>query len=60
MREEMQRRLNSSFSENLEEKLRDRLIKGEQSVLLLNRRGYSSFVMCRDCGSVLPCPNCDI
>lgn len=60
MREEMQRRLNSSFSENLEEKLRDRLIKGEQSVLLLNRRGYSSFVMCRDCGFVLPCPNCDI
>lgn len=60
MREEMQRRLNSSFSEKLEEKLRDRLAKGEQSVLLLNRRGYSSFVMCRDCGFVLPCPNCDI
>ncbi|MGX7204858.1 primosomal protein N' [Enterococcus pingfangensis] len=60
MREEMQRRLNSSFSENLEKKLRDRLEKGEQSVLLLNRRGYSSFVMCRDCGFVLPCPNCDI
>ncbi|MFC4772492.1 primosomal protein N' [Enterococcus hermanniensis] len=60
MREEMQRRLNSSFSESLEEKIRDRLTKGEQSVLLLNRRGYSSFVMCRDCGFVLPCPNCDI
>lgn len=60
MREEMQRRLSSSFSEKLEEKLRDRLAKGEQSVLLLNRRGYSSFVMCRDCGFVLPCPNCDI
>lgn len=60
MREEMQRRLNSSFSEKLEEKLRDRLARGEQSVLLLNRRGYSSFVMCRDCGFVLPCPNCDI
>lgn len=27
---------------------------------MLNRRGYSSFVMCRDCGFVLPCPNCDI
>ncbi|GCF95793.1 primosomal protein N' [Enterococcus florum] len=60
MREEMQRRLTSSFSEKLEAKLRDRLAKGEQSVLLLNRRGYSSFVMCRDCGYVLPCPNCDI
>ena len=36
------------------------LRENEQSVLLLNRRGYSSFVMCRDCGYVLPCPNCDI
>ncbi|MEO1768600.1 primosomal protein N' [Candidatus Enterococcus ferrettii] len=60
MRDEMQRRLSSSFSEKLETKLRDRLVQGEQSVLLLNRRGYSSFVMCRDCGFVLPCPNCDI
>ncbi|MBU5585105.1 primosomal protein N', partial [Enterococcus sp. S181_ASV_20] len=40
--------------------IRDSLARGEQSVLLLNRRGYSSFVMCRDCGFVLPCPNCDI
>ncbi|MGM0214648.1 primosomal protein N' [Enterococcus sp. AZ109] len=60
MREEMQRRMSSSFSEKMETKLRDRLAKDEQSVLLLNRRGYSSFVMCRDCGFVLPCPNCDI
>ena len=37
-----------------------RLERGEQSVLLLNRRGYSSFVLCRDCGTVLECPNCDI
>lgn len=60
MREEMKNRLNSAFSASLEMKIRDRLTKGEQSVLLLNRRGYSSFVMCRDCGYVLPCPNCDI
>ena len=32
----------------------------EQVVLMLNRRGYSSFVMCRDCGYVDDCPNCDI
>ncbi|MCA5013563.1 MULTISPECIES: primosomal protein N' [unclassified Enterococcus] len=60
MREEVQRKNTSSFSLALQEKLRDRMAKKEQSVLLLNRRGYSSFVMCRDCGYVLPCPNCDI
>lgn len=57
---EMQKKDANSFSTELLEKLSDRLAKGEQSVLLLNRRGYSSFVMCRDCGYVLPCPNCDI
>lgn len=45
---------------SLQEKLQERFRENEQSVLLLNRRGYSSFVMCRDCGYVLPCPNCDI
>lgn len=49
-----------SFSETLLTKIQDRLDKKEQSVLMLNRRGYSSFVMCRDCGFVLPCQNCDI
>lgn len=48
------------FSSALKEAIQDRLDKQEQVVLLLNRRGYSSFVMCRDCGFVLPCPNCDI
>ncbi|MBO0424194.1 primosomal protein N' [Enterococcus plantarum] len=60
MREEIQNKNTSSFSVALQEKIQDRLAKKEQSVLLLNRRGYSSFVMCRDCGYVLPCPNCDI
>jgi primosomal protein N' (replication factor Y) len=60
MREEAQNQNNSSFSLVLQEKLKARIAKNEQSVLLLNRRGYSSFVMCRDCGYVLPCPNCDI
>ncbi len=36
------------------------LSRGEQSILLLNRRGYSSFVQCNDCGSVATCPNCSI
>ncbi len=50
----------SDFSKNLKEKIQDRLNKKEQTVLLLNRRGYSSFLLCRDCGEVLQCPNCDI
>ena len=60
MRKEMQKNHVSTFSSQLQEKIQDRLAKKEQTVLLLNRRGYSSFVMCRDCGFVLPCPNCDI
>ena len=60
MRQELENGNVSSFSMSLQEKLQERLEKNEQSVLLLNRRGYSSFVMCRDCGYVLPCPNCDI
>ncbi|MGB3160410.1 MAG: primosomal protein N' [Carnobacterium sp.] len=60
MREEVKNGNRSNFSTLLLEKIRDRMAKKEQIVLLLNRRGYSSFVMCRDCGFVLPCPNCDI
>ena len=60
MRQEVENGNVSSFSMSLQEKLQERLEKNEQSVLLLNRRGYSSFVMCRDCGYVEPCPNCDI
>ena len=60
MREEMRKGNTSIFSEDLQAALEDRLAKGEQSVLMLNRRGYSSFFMCRDCGFVLDCPNCDI
>ena len=50
----------SVVSEDLERALADRLGKGEQSILLLNRRGYSSFVQCGDCGDVATCPNCSI
>ncbi|MGX7031508.1 primosomal protein N' [Vagococcus zengguangii] len=49
-----------TFSRHLLEKVHTRLQRKEQVVLMLNRRGYSSFVMCRDCGYVVPCPNCDI
>ena len=50
----------SNFTPPLLEAIRDRLDKKEQAVLMLNRRGYSSFVMCRECGTVDSCPNCDI
>ena len=60
MREEMRAGNPTIFSNHLQSALKDRLEKKEQSVLMLNRRGYSSFVMCRDCGFVLKCPNCDI
>ncbi|MFC7392501.1 primosomal protein N' [Scopulibacillus cellulosilyticus] len=60
MREELRSGNRSMFSKPLFSKLTDRLEKGEQSVLFLNRRGYSTFVMCRDCGYVIECPHCDI
>lgn len=50
----------SNFTPVLLDKIRERLARQEQVVLMLNRRGYSSFIMCRDCGYVDDCPNCDI
>ncbi|HET7456473.1 MAG TPA: primosomal protein N' [Gemmatimonadaceae bacterium] len=50
----------SVFSAPLDAALADRITKGEQSILLLNRRGYASFVQCGDCGDVATCPNCSI
>lgn len=60
MREELREGNRSMFSRVLLEKLRDRIEKQEQTVLFLNKRGHSSFVMCRDCGYVVKCAHCDI
>lgn len=60
MREELRSGNRSMFSTVLFEKISDRLQKREQTVLLLNKRGHSTFIMCRDCGYVVNCPNCDI
>ncbi|NLP43022.1 MAG: primosomal protein N' [Peptococcaceae bacterium] len=60
MKRELANGNKSLFSESLREKLRDRITKGEQSILFLNRRGYATFVFCRVCGFVAQCPNCDI
>lgn len=60
MREELRNGNRSMFSSKLYEMLKERIERKEQSVLFLNKRGHSSFVMCRDCGYVMNCPNCDI
>ena len=60
MREQLKLGNRSMFSAPLEKALEERLERNEQTVLLLNRRGYSTFVMCRTCGYVAQCPECDI
>lgn len=60
MREELRGGNRSMFSRRLIDDIKDCMTKGEQIVLLLNRRGYSTFALCRDCGHVEECPNCDI
>lgn len=59
MNEEVKKR-NFIISSELKEKINDRLNKHEQVILLLNRRGYSTFMSCSSCGYVWKCPNCDI
>lgn len=51
---------NGIFSMKLKDAIADKLAKGEQIILLQNRRGYASTVMCPSCGYVMKCPNCDI
>lgn len=50
----------SPISIRLQEEIRLNLKKGEKTVLFLNRRGYNTFVSCRECGSVIECENCSI
>ncbi len=60
MREAYKQGGKDDFSKALLDALQLRLDRHEQSVLLLNKRGFSSFVMCRECGYRVQCPNCDI
>ena len=50
----------SHFSKKLIEEINNTLDNDEQVILLLNRRGYASFITCSNCGYVSKCPNCDI
>ncbi|WP_188454441.1 primosomal protein N' [Virgibacillus oceani] len=60
MRNELHAGNRTMFSRSLKDKIEQSMERKEQIVLLLNRRGYSTFVMCRDCGHVKECPHCDI
>ena len=60
MRKELEEGNRSIFSRVLEGKIQERLDRGEQVMLFMNRRGYASFVSCRKCGEALRCPHCDV
>jgi primosomal protein N' (replication factor Y) len=60
LRRELQEGNRSILSRSLHDKIEKCLLKHEQVMLFLNRRGYSNFISCRSCGEALMCPNCDI
>lgn len=60
MRKEVKRGNPSPFSAALREELDATLKSGNQAIIFLNRRGYSQKVICRDCGYVAKCENCDV
>jgi primosomal protein N' (replication factor Y) (superfamily II helicase) len=60
LRNEIKRENFSPFSELLREKIEEKLSRKEQVILLLNKRGFNSSVVCRDCGFVLNCQNCSL
>ena len=59
MKEEVKKG-NFILSDMLKNKIGEVLDRGEQAIILLNRRGYSSTISCKECGYVYKCPNCDI
>ncbi|MCM1049614.1 MAG: primosomal protein N' [Clostridiales bacterium] len=60
LRDELKAGNRSIFSRKLKGLLEERLERGEQSILFLNRRGYAGFISCRACGYVMKCPHCDV
>ena len=60
LRRELQEGNRSVFSRKLRTLMEDRLARGEQTILFMNRRGYSNFVSCRSCGNAIRCPHCDV
>jgi primosomal protein N' (replication factor Y) len=60
LRQELHAGNRSMFSRSLQSAIKDALHRGEQAILFLNRRGAATFVICRDCGYVVRCHNCDL
>ncbi|MGL4819424.1 MAG: primosomal protein N' [Bacilli bacterium] len=60
MREELRNGNMTMFSVSLQKAIEETLLRGEQMVIFLNRRGHSSFVMCRSCGLTMKCEKCDV
>ena len=60
MRRELENGNRSVLSSRLQQELMERIRRGEQAMLLMNRRGYNSFVSCRSCGYVVKCSQCDV
>lgn len=60
MRKELENGNRSAFGLPLQQVIRENLEKGQQTMLFLNRRGYSTFVSCRKCGEALTCPSCNV
>lgn len=57
---DMRRERGGLLSKKLRDELRLTLERGEQAILFINRRGYFTYVQCRDCGFALQCPHCSI
>lgn len=60
MKQEMKNGNKSPISSKLKELISETIDNGKQAILLINRRGYNTFIACNDCGHVITCPNCSI
>ncbi len=60
LRQELEKGNKTMFSTSLYKEIKRNLEEKKQTILFLNHRGYSSFVMCRDCGNTIKCKNCNI
>jgi len=60
MRQELRQGGHSLFSGVLREALQNTLVRREQAILFLNRRGFSTVLLCRECGEAATCPHCDV
>ena len=60
MREELRRGRRTIISPALRDLLTETIARGEQAIIMLNRRGYATFVMCRSCGAVITCQECSL